>query len=468
VGTEPATGNQQPATDKELAVKTSILRAVCAVALLVVVGATASAQETKRKRYTFDLDPRIRRASLAKAQTTARKQFLRDYLGTKFSSEIINAYAEDIDIALDPPDDYLLSFDVVSEKTNEDESQVTLTVEGVVDTASMIAKLVEQKVLSFGDPAPKIMVLPSGQFDDPASAKAVRALIYDKVKQAGLRPVAFEGMTQTMSIQVRPGGQLTAGDRKILIRTAVEYGADYLVYIDTQKDVRPFSQGGYISDANFTYTILRPNANLILGENIISARGSGSSAMLAFDRSLDEASPELASNMLGNLYESIYADSDVITSIAQIKTQLTLVVHEATGQQTGAITGRLRDMGATVNNLSGDGIVNRYSVEVSMDDSELYDWFAAQKWTVAGKGFSTPVVAFAENRIEIEVVPGGGASKRALAARPKPKPKAAGGGNNAFAGAKASGGMGSGGGGTTLASKAKITLKLRPAKMTAS
>jgi hypothetical protein len=445
-------------------VKTSIFRAFCAVALLVAVGAVANAQETKRKRYTFDLDPRIRRASLTKAQTSARKQFLRDYLGSKFSSEIINAYAEDIDIALDPPDDYLLSFEVVSERPNEDESQVTLTVEGVVDTASMIAKLVEQKVLSFGDPAPKIMVMPSGQFDDPASAKAVRALMYDKVKQAGLRPVAFEGITQTLSIQVRPGGQLTAGDKKVLIRTATEYGADYLVYIDTQKDVRPFSQGGYIADANFTYTILRPNANLILGESIVSARGSGSSAMLAFDRSLDEASPELASNMLGNLYESIYADSDVITSMPQIKTQLTLVVHEATGQQTGAIAGRLRDMGATVNNLSGDGIVNRYSVEVSMDDSELYEWFAAQKWTVAGRSFATPVVAFAENRIEIEVVPGGGAAKRALAAKPKPRPKT--GGGNAFAGNKASGGAT--GGSTALASKAKITLKLRPAKITTS
>jgi hypothetical protein len=441
-----------------------MIRALCAIAILVAVGAVANAQETKRKRYTFDLDPRIRRASLTKAQASARKQFLRDYLASKFSAEIIGAYAEDIDIALDPPDDYLLSFEVVSERPNEDESQVTLTVEGEVDTASMIAKLVEQKVLSFGDPSPKIMVMPSSRFENPSSAKAVRALIYDKVKQAGLRPVAFEGITQTLSVQVRPGGQLTAGDKKILIRQATEYGADYLVYIDTQADVRPFSQGGYIADTNFTYTILRPNANLILGESIVSARGSGSSGMLAFDRALDEASPELASNMLGNLYEAIYADSDVITSMPQIKTQLTLVVHEATGQQTAAITGRLRDMGASVNNLSGDGIVNRYSVEISMDDSELYDWFGAQRWTVAGKGFGTPVVAFAENRIEIEVVPGGGSAKRALAARPKPKPKS---GGSAFAGNKASGGVSSGGS-TALASKAKITLKLRPAKVTAS
>jgi uncharacterized membrane protein YgcG len=445
------------------------LRSLCAVALLVSVGASAQA-EVKRKRYTFDLNPKTRRASLARAQGQARQAFLREYLAEKFSKEIVDQYTEDIDIALDPPEDYLLRFDVVSEKPNADETQVTITVEGEVATAPLVAKLVEQKVLSFGDSPPKIMVLPSSRFENPSSAKKVRALIYDQVKQSGLRPVAFEGITDVVSIQVRPGGQLSPDSKKILIRKAQEYGADYLVYIDTEATLAPFSQGGYIADTNFTYTILRPNANLILGESIISARGNGSNAMLAFDRALDEAAPELSSNMLGNLYESIYADSDVITATPQIKTQVELLVHEATPQQIQTVMDRLRTVGADINLGVGDGLVKALRLEVPMDDTQLFEWFNAQKFVVANKSFTTPVIAYQENVVEIEVVPTAGRVKRALASRPKPRTgnalagggKSGGAGQGTFGGG---GGKGSGGaGGTALAVKAKVTLKLRPAK----
>jgi uncharacterized membrane protein YgcG len=418
------------------------------------------------------VNPKTRRASLLKAQGPARQSFLREYLAEKFSPEIINQYAEDIDIALDPPEDYLLKFEVVSEKPNADETQVTLTIEGEVDTAPLVAKLVEQKVLSFGDSPPKIMVLPSSRFENPSSAKKVRALIYDQVKQSGLRPVAFEGITQVLSIQVRPGGQLSPDSKKLLVRQALEYGADYLVYIDTEANVAPFSQGGYVADANFTYTILRPNANLILGESIISSRGNGSNAMLAFDRALDEAAPELSSNMLGNLYESIYADSDVITGTPQLKTQVELLVHEATPQQMQTVMDRLRTIGADVNLGVGDGIVKALRLEVAMDDTQFFEWFNAQKFVAGNKAFTTPVIAYQENVVEVEVVPAAGRVKRALASKPRPR-----GGGNALAGggSKAGGanpgnfggggGKGGGGlGGNNLAAKAKVTLKLRPAK----
>jgi hypothetical protein len=442
---------------------------LCAVALLAAVSAAAHA-EVKRKRYTFDLNPKTRRASLLKAQSQARQAFLREYLAEKFSPDIVNQYAEDIDIALDPPEEYLSKFEVVSEKTNADETQVTLTVEGEVDTAPMVAKLVEQKVLSFGDDPPKIMVMPSSRFESPTAAKAIRALIYDQVKQSGLRPVAFEQNKDVLSIQVRPGGQLAPDARKILIRKAVEYGADYLIYIDTEANVQPFSQGGYIADANFTYTILRPNANAILGENIISARGNGANAMLAFDRALDEAAPELGTNMLGNLYESIYADSDVITATPQLKTQVDLLVHEATPQQIQAVMDRLRTMGANIDLGVGDGLVKALKLEVPMDDTQLFEWFNSQKFTVANRTFTTPVIAYQENVVEVEVVPAAGTARRALAARPKPRPRSggnalAGGGGGGGGNFGGGGGKGAGGlGGSNLAAKAKVTLKLRPAK----
>src|SRR5437762_863799 len=100
---------------------------------LLLVNNVAQA-EVLRERYTFEFNRATRRASEQRAQILARKQFLRDFLGKKFSKEIVDNLAEDIDIALDPPDSYLLSFDLVgTPKINENETQITITVEGNVD-----------------------------------------------------------------------------------------------------------------------------------------------------------------------------------------------------------------------------------------------------------------------------------------------------------------------------------------------
>jgi hypothetical protein len=69
-------------------------------------------------------------------------------------------------------------------------------------------------------------------------------------------------------------------------------------------------------------------------------------------------------------------------------------------------------------------------------------------------------VYYAENRVEIEVVPVAGTPKKALAARPKNRNTALA-SNRGFGGGKANG---SSPNGTSLSSKAKITLQLRPAK----
>src|ERR1041384_8094099 len=87
----------------------------------------AARAETLRKRYTFSYDRATRKASSMIAAKQARKQFLRDFLAEKFSPEITSKFAEDIDVALDPPDQFITSFEVVSEKINDAETQVTLT-----------------------------------------------------------------------------------------------------------------------------------------------------------------------------------------------------------------------------------------------------------------------------------------------------------------------------------------------------
>src|SRR5262249_60713931 len=96
---------------------------------LVMLGAASLGRaETMRKRYAFPYDRATRKASSMVAASQARKRFLKDFLADKFAPEITK-FAEDIDIALDPPDQYLTAFNVISERVTEDETQVTLTAE---------------------------------------------------------------------------------------------------------------------------------------------------------------------------------------------------------------------------------------------------------------------------------------------------------------------------------------------------
>lgn len=443
--------------------KTLALRAAVAVTLLAALAVTAPA-ETKRKRYTFDLNPKTRQASIMRATTQAKLAFLHDFLGQMFSADIVQKYAEDIDIALTPPDRFLTEFNVISEDTDSKPGQVVLTVEGTVDLASMISALVQGDVLSFGDDPPKIMLMPSPRFTTDTPIEPVRALIYNDIKEAGLRSVDYTQIKENVSVQITKGGQLAPNAVKILARQATIYNADFLIYVDIDPQVKPYSQGGYIADTDLLYTIVRPNANEILGEGSISARGSGSAPKLAYNAAIDEIAPILSSDMLGNLYRSIYSQSNVITDTVQLKNQIELTIDEAKPDQIQAVLDRLKGYGANVDVLagSGSGMVSRFSVEIPMEDEQLYETLNGMRFQAAGKEFKTPVVFFAENRVEIEVVPTAAAPKRALAAKPKPR---AGGGlarNNGGGGGFNGGRGNSPTKGSTLS--AKVTLQLRPAK----
>jgi hypothetical protein len=423
--------------------------ALFALSGLVMTGSVSFARaETMRKRYAFPYDRATRKASSIKAASDARKKFLQDFLADRFAPEITK-FAEDIDIALDPPDQYLTGFNVISERVSEDESQVTLTVEGDVDLALVISALVQNKVLSFGKDAPRVMIMPSSRFQDPKAARALRALIFDKVKQAGLRPVAYEGNATTVDFRIKEKVTPSSIEVKSLVRSAVQYGADYLIYIDAEVENRPFSQGGYISDGNFIYTILRPNGNLILGESIVSERGSGSSPMLAFDHALDSVAPVIAQAAIGQLYQAIYTDSDVVYNTPQLRQEKMLVVYWAGAPLVQAIAERLQNAGtraALTTGVSDAG--SRMKLETGMSDFDLYEWFNGQTFTVDRKVYKTPVVAYSENVIEVEPVLSGQAPRRPLAkaAPPKPRPRPT---------------PASGGGGEPIA---KLTLKLRPAQ----
>lgn len=391
------------------------------LAILLIVSSAPA--ETLRKRYTFELNPATRRASEARALASAKKMFLRDFLSTKFSPEIVNNLAEEIDIALDPADEYLMDeLKVVSTKDEGD--KLVMTVEGDVNLPAMVSALVRNKVLSFGERPPKVMFLPSSKFESPGAVKSLRALVFDKLRQSGLQSVAFEGTTETLSTQIK--GKVTANSQelRILQKLVTQYNADYLIYVDVDANNRPASVGGFICDANFTYTVLRPNNNVILGEDVVSARGSGNTAMLAFDRVLDQVSPVIVNQAVGQLYQAIYADSDVIYDTPQLRNTIAVTVYEAKSDQVKRIIEALQSAGASVTLGSGTGISSRLTVDTTLDTLGLYNFFNEQTYTQGAARFKTPVVGYAENSIDIEITDASKPPSRPKPAKPPaPKPR---------------------------------------------
>ncbi len=396
--------------------------AICASCCALTLGASG---ETLKKRYAFDYNAATRSASEARAKSKARKQFLADFLESKFSRAIIESLAEEIDIALDPPDEFLADFKITNTRYNDDETKIILTVEGDVNLPSMVSALVQSKVLSFGERPPRVMFIPSNRFDDPKAAKTLRALVYEQMRQAGLQSVAFEGVTEITSVQIKqsPNGL------RMLAKQALQYGADYLIYIDPETDNRPASIGGHICDANFIYTVMRPNDNRILGEGVITTRGSANSAMVAFGKAMDEAAPLLITRAVGQLYQSIFADSDVIYDQKQIKNNIALTVFFKTSpQQTQAIVKALQAQNAYVT-LGVGAVGDRMTVETAMDVLDLYNFFNDQTFEAGGAKFKAPVIGYGENTLEVEIVPLNGQPKKARAANPparRPRPSGAG------------------------------------------
>jgi hypothetical protein len=377
---------------------------------------TGARAETFRKSYTFDYNRATRKASETRAEGLARKRFLLDFMSTKFSKEIVTNLEEEILTALEPAEDYLLDFERKgTPKLNDDETKITIVVEGNVDLPGMISALVRNKVLSFGEKPPKVMFLPSASFESPKAAKTLRALLFDKLRQSGLQSVAFEGTTQTLSTQIKGTIKPNSAEFRVLQKLLTEYNADYLLYVDAEVENRPASVGGFICDSNFIYTVVRPSNNLILAESVISERGSGNTAMVAFDKTLDAAAPDLVNQAIGQLYQAIYADSDVIYETPQQRNSITVTVYDAKSDQVQKIIDALQTSGASVSLGTGTGVSSRLKVETTLDTLGLYNFFNEQTYSATGAKFTTPVVGYAENTIDIEVT---GISKPP--SRPKP------------------------------------------------
>jgi hypothetical protein len=400
----------------------------CSLTLLVLVFLSASSYgETRREKIKLPYDSNTRRPTKSAAETLAKKEFLKRFLTAKLSPNLVNdsKLAEKIELALEPPDSLITSFKFLRFELTADETEVDIWVEGVVDTAAMVAALVQNKVITFGKNAPKVMFLSAADSEFKKATLQIRSLIYSNLKQAGLRPVD-DTNTEIEMTSIKNTGSARNPEIQAMQRKAKEYGADFLVSINSEIALQSVG-GGYVTDVNVIYSVKRPNTGELLGDGTITGRGQGTSRMTSLNDAFDKIAPEVAQYATGQLYESIFSDSDVLTDAPQAAREKTVAVDFENSAIVNALIEKLREVCTNVS--LGVGMTNvhsRLKVETRMEDVDLYQWFNAQTITVGGKKYKTPVVAYAENVIEVEAVAvGGAAHRKPLATPPRRKPTTA-------------------------------------------
>jgi hypothetical protein len=136
-----------------------------------------------------------------------------------------------------------------------------------------------------------------------------------------------------------------------------------------------------------------------------------------------------------------------------LRAEKTVMIHWASAPVVQAIAKRLEESGNSVKLGTGTTDVDsRVILETTLDDFGLYEWFNAQTFSVGGKVYKTPVVAYSENVIEVEAVAQQAKPHRPpLAQAPPRKPRKP--ASNDRSGQTDPGAL-----------LAKVTLKLRPAQ----
>lgn len=403
---------------------------VIAILFLLAFHCLPVQAETQRERYVFAYDPSTQTPTTDELRRLARKKFIEDFLRKRLSPKIVSEAGDRVEIALDPPEDYLTSFKFVSASLNSDRTQVTMTVEGEVDMASLVAALVQNKVITFGRNAPKVMFLSANNADDQKAAEKLRALAFERIRQAGLQPVVRGNNEPLMR---KSPAAMSDAERQALLLTAREYGADYVFYISTEADAKTvFSGNGYLTTVNLTYTILRPNGAAILGESVLSAKGQGTSRIAAFDMALtgdgdtEGIAPQFAKKAVGQLYQAIFSDSDVVGAASQPPDQeKTLAIEAASPAVVQAVIANLKAAGMQVSLLSGiSTAASRFRLQTSKSDLDLYELLNNQSVSVSGKPYRLSVAAYTENNFEVEAVAIGAQPRRkAIVKPPAPKPQ---------------------------------------------
>ena len=310
----------------------------------------------------------------------AQRQLAERFIAERISPVLLDLRGDTVRALLEPAATLLGKFTVIS-RQEMDATHVRVTCEADVDMAAVILRLVNGKVLTFGDAPPRVLFL-AADGTSPAMVQSLRARITGTLGSAGITVLAGEATaTGSLHVESRP----TPDQIAILTRTTMETRADLIATISYSSSSISSDVGGFIIDATVQYTLVRPRDNAIVAEQVFTSRGSGASADLAQRTVMDEMGPEIARGMAGRIGEAIFADGTVVDPDARLANSVTVnVFARPNSAATNALMTVLRERQLSVS-LGDSNLVSVQAISNRVGDASTLNRPPVDRIIVSGK-----------------------------------------------------------------------------------
>ncbi len=241
-------------------------------------------------------------------QPLAQRALLEKYI-EQLSPGLLAKRGEEVHDALEPLDDLLTNFDQMK-WTDTDQDRLGVLCRADIDTARVLQRLVERKVLSFRRQAPRLLLVPAPDTSREAF-QALRVRMSNTLSLSGITVLAAE----VVSAPGMQAGRFGAEDRRALAQAALDARAHFVAAVSVAAARAPAPGGLVVLDGTIQYTLLRMYDAAILDEKVFTARGGGGSPEMAMQHILEEAAPPAASSLAGGLISAILSNGRLLDTI---------------------------------------------------------------------------------------------------------------------------------------------------------
>ena len=343
-------------------------------------------------------------ATNLRVDEASRQALIERYLRERLSAVLLQRREPEVRTALEPLGTLLNGFKVVTRAELPGTNQVRVVCEADVDTADVVRRLVESRVISFGDRPPRMLLLPAPG-TPPDLLRTLRARMSDTMRGAGITVLADE--TVVSPVQARGG----AYDRIGVSKAGVDSGAQF-VAITTVSAAPPLASQGLVAlDVTIRYTLLRVYDAAVVAEGIFSQRGGGGSQEAAMQRAIEEMAPLVARGLAGRVAEAVFSNGHVV-DLSQQPGMVTInVKRRPNAAATTAFLSFLRERGFRAalgpgRQAPGEGVpAERVVIEGRASVEELYSLFAITRFGEA-QALSASVFEHGSDSLGVEILDG--------------------------------------------------------------
>jgi hypothetical protein len=335
--------------------------------------------------------------------TAAKSGLVEAYLQQRLSPVLLSRRGDEVRTALDPLNELLDGFTVVSRTSASGGTRVVC--EADIDTAGVVRRLVENRVMSFGTTSPRLLMLPAPG-TSPELMSSLRLRMTDQLRGLGIEVLAAETLSHDAST-----ARSAADASRAMAEAAVDAGAHFVAVVRVAGTPAPAPAGLSVLDGSAGFTLLRSHDAAILGERAFTSREGGSSPQQALQRVFDVVGAPLARSLGGEIARAVFSNGHVVDTALQPGRVVISVQSRPSAASTAAFVDFLRGRGfraalgsgalATDGHVAADSVVidGRSTVE------ELFMLLATSHFG-ANDSLTASIFEHGAETLKLEIVDG--------------------------------------------------------------